>query len=289
MPRRASAQRTLRGHPHGAYLPANLNHRRAWNLAFRLLLGRAYLTGAAAVHAITAIEGAALERYGRPRRLAVIPNPIDPQPPLTSDERATARQSLGLAPDDLLLLFLGRLDVWGKGLDVLIQGFGRALAAAGGSRLHLMLVGPREPGPVVEALIAPTARGAVTVSPPAFGADKRRLLAAADAFITLTRWDVMPTAVLDALALGLSVLVSEEAGFGDFVRHHDAGQVVSHAPAAIADLIGSLDQSELARKREAIREAAEHEFSPERVAGAMEALYREAQAPIKAAAPVQRP
>jgi glycosyltransferase involved in cell wall biosynthesis len=233
---------------------------------------------------INPTEAAAVASYAAPRRVTTIPHPLDLQPEVTAAERREARQRLALAEDELLLLYLGRIDIYGKGLDVLLEGYRLALLGGTARRLRLLLVGPAEPGPSVASLVAPEISSAVEVRGPVFGAEKRSLLAAADVFVTLSRWDVMPTAVLDALAMGLPLLVSEETGYGDFVRRHQAGRVVGIEPAAIAGAVAGLEVAP-ASQRTAIRAAAEAEFSPARLGRDFEALYESVLTPAEATGP----
>ena len=223
--------------PHGAYHPRALQRSRWRKLAYRYLLDQRYLNDAAFVHALTDEEARIVREYARPRRVEVIANPVEPVDPITQAERVKARHSLGLSDDDLVPVYIGRLDPEQKGLDLLIE----AVRDLSGRRpVHLLLAGPPTGQPIADH-IRPGDR--VTVIPPAFGDDKRKLLAAADLFASPSRWEGQPAAVLEAMAHGVPVLVSAAAGLTQFVQDHDAGILTDTTPAAIAAALEKLASS----------------------------------------------
>jgi glycosyltransferase involved in cell wall biosynthesis len=260
--------------PHGAQLPEEMAQKNVLRrTAFRLLLDRRFLRQAAFVHAVCETERQAIGAYAPDARVEVIPHPVRPSPPVLDPERRAARRQLGLGEDDVCLLFLGRLLVQCKGLDLLVGGF--ALAARDTPRLRLVIAGPESGG--ARLRVPEAVRTLVTRFGPAFGAEKRRLLAAADAFATLSRWDTMPTAVMEALAAGLPVLVTEATGLAAFVREAGAGSVVAPAYREVAEAIAALRPPAEGERRR-IAAAAREAFDPARAAARMLSLYERALA-----------
>jgi glycosyltransferase involved in cell wall biosynthesis len=261
--------------PHGSYLIQAQRLRTQRNFIFRLLLGRPFIRGAAFVHTLTSEEAAAIERYAGPVPMRRIPNALKPALAYDVEARRRTRAALGLGDDVLLVAFLGRLDIRGKGLDVLVEGFRQACVLAPERRIVLSLYGT---GLVkrVEALVPPEVSDRVSVQPAILGDEKAALLSAADVFVTLSRWDVMPTALMDALSAGLPIIVTEATGMDEFVRAHDAGRVVDLDPADVARAIASYDARALLPGREERARVAEREFSANRVARAFVRLYEDA-------------
>jgi glycosyltransferase involved in cell wall biosynthesis len=264
--------------PHGALMGTIRKPSRLRTLAFRLFIARPFLSEAAVVQAITAGESAGLEHYVARGKIVVVPNALEPATPVGDEEREEARRSLGLHGKDTVVLYLGRLDAEGKGLDLLVEGARRVLVDDPGRRLRLLLVGPRWPWSPMEPLLDEGLAGLVSVHPPVFGADKRAFLAAADAFAIPSRADCLPTAALEALAVGLPLIVSEETGFVDFVRRNQAGAVVSLSADAVASALRSFRPEAYSPRREAIRRAAMAEFDGYQIASRLVTLYEEAAA-----------
>jgi glycosyltransferase involved in cell wall biosynthesis len=264
---------------HGAYMPLFLASRRLWNHAFRLLIGRHHLRSAAFVHAITEPERAADARYAPGARLRVIPNSLDETIGFDAAARAATRSRLGLGPDDLLVLYMGRYDIEGKGLDDLIASFTQASRRTP-RRLALVLHGgPERDRRALERMVPADLRDRVAISGPVLGDERTAVLSAADLFATLSRGDVMPTAVLDALSHGLPLLVTEQTGYGDFVMASGQGRVVSHEQAEVAEAMLSFQPRNEPAAREATRAAALFSFEPLAIADRFVELYREALAP----------
>lgn len=173
--------------------------------------------------------------------------------------------------ENLRFLYIGRLDIFHKGLDLLISAaadcgeelrshgcsvhlFGPDLDGVHG-RLH-DLISANGVGDLIEV------HGAVT------GAEKQRELLSADCFVQASRFEGMPLGVLEALGYGLPCIVSDGTCMDDFIREHDAGWTCA---ASAESLAAALRQA--VRERERLGEKSKHaavwsrrEFSWETVA-----------------------
>src|SRR5919108_5431892 len=106
--------------PHSGYDPVSLQRSRWAKLAYRTVFERRMLERAALLVALTDAELYALRRFGATAPAEVIPNGVEPSP---GDLDADAfRRELALPGDAPLAVFVGRLDVHRKGLDVLVRG-----------------------------------------------------------------------------------------------------------------------------------------------------------------------
>ena len=101
-------------------------------------------------------------------------------------------------------MFVGRLDVHRKGLDVLVRGFSEAPG------WHLALVGPRfRDVERLERMIADLRLGdRVHLVGERHGRSLRESVRAADLFVLMSRWEGLPMVLLEALALGRPAVVS---------------------------------------------------------------------------------
>ena len=101
------------------------------------------------VHAATAlIIGASRERervataYGLPsERVEVIANPVEIPPPMTALSRIRARRDLQLDPAVAVVVWYGRVDIYTKGLDVLVDAWRLCCEERPHMALQLLLVG----------------------------------------------------------------------------------------------------------------------------------------------------
>ncbi|MGH7540362.1 MAG: glycosyltransferase, partial [Gemmatimonadota bacterium] len=110
--------------PHSGYAPVSLERRRGAKLLYRALFERRMLERAAALTVLTDVEAADLRAFGATRPPFVIPNGVDPAPGDVSPD--VFREELGIGRDIHLAVFVGRLDVHRKGLDVLVHGIAEA-------------------------------------------------------------------------------------------------------------------------------------------------------------------
>ena len=130
--------------------------------------------------------------------------------------------------------FCGRYVIEHKGLDLLLGGF--AEYRRGGGKGTLELVGL---GPAREQLAAMADSLAVgkycQIGGPLFGEDKKRVLQTWDFFVTPSRYDVFPTASLEAARLGLPLIASKSTGFADHIVDSLSGFVIEElSPHAVA-------------------------------------------------------
>jgi glycosyltransferase involved in cell wall biosynthesis len=216
--------------PHGGYAPASLARSARRKTAYKYLLERPMLRRAALRVALTDVEARDLDAFGAGRPVAVIPNGVIPAP--RDLDGAAFRRELGLGPTDRLLLFVGRLDILHKGLDVLLDG------VAGAPAWRLAVVGPDVRGGRAWLLARAEALGMLSrlaVVGPRQGRALHEAFAAADCFALTSRWEGLPIALLEALAHGVPAVVSPavdrlvgvaQAGAGWSVRESELGSAL---------------------------------------------------------------
>ena len=82
--------------------------------------------------------------------------------------------------------------------------------------------------------------------------DVARLLHAGDVFVLPTLYDPMPNAALEAIACGLPVVTTPDAGIGDVVIEHGAGCLSGRGAEALSCAIEETFADLEARRRAAI-------------------------------------
>ena len=157
-----------------------------------------------------------------PEKLHLIYNGVDLEyfhPRHRESLRAAARAELGVAEGEVLFLFVGS-GFARKGLDAAI----RALAAAGDASVRLAAAGRDRDAPRFAALASASGLGGRVRL---FGGreDVRPLYAAADCFILPTRYDPFPNTALEALAMGVPVIVGRRSGAAEAVQEGKSGWI----------------------------------------------------------------
>ena len=143
------------------------------------------------------------------------------------------RESLGVGPDDLLLMYAGRL-ANEKNLEMLMQAW-QKLAAA--DNCHLLLIGD---GPLRGRLEAARVPGALFTGY-RYGEELAGLYASCDLFVFPSLSETFGNVVLEAMASGLPVVAFDVQGPKDIVRDGLTGRLVHDInAAALAKEVGKL-------------------------------------------------
>jgi len=218
-----------------------------------------------------------------PTKISIIPCGFDPTE-FWQIDKISARETLGLDPEEPLILQLGRL-VPRKGVDTVIRGFGH-LVKQHHISARLLIVGgeSEEPDPQLTPEIArlsaiATAEG-VTEKVTFVGRRCRNLLkyyySAADVFVTTPWYEPFGITPLEAMACGTPVIGSKVGGVKFTVKDGETGYLVpANEPAAIAERIAYLYQNPQTRDRfsQQAMQHAKAQFTWQQVASRVAALY----------------
>lgn len=155
-------------------------------------------------------------------KLHVIYNGVDLEhfhPNQRAALRMSARSRFGCGPEDTLFAFVGS-GFARKGLESAID----ALAATGRNDFRLLVVGHDRSSAKYERQAE---RIGVAGRVKFLGGQEevRPVYAAADCFILPTRYDPFPNTALEALAMGLPVIVSDQCGAAELVRPGQNGWI----------------------------------------------------------------
>ncbi|MDP9403708.1 MAG: glycosyltransferase family 4 protein [Actinomycetota bacterium] len=181
--------------------------------------------------------------YGAsPHRVAAIPNPIDTER-WAPRERGAARRALGLPSHARIAAWHGRVDVARKGLDVLVESWGRVCGDRPGADHRLLLLGTGPDSPDLRRRLAASgAPGVHWCDEYVLGGEEVRLrLAAADVFVLPSRHEGFAVAPLEAMASGRPVVAAAAPGVAQLLGHGDAGLIVPCGDVeALAGALGRL-------------------------------------------------
>lgn len=217
----------------GVFDPARLRFR-AWKKSLYLrLVERPIMRRATGLIALTEEEIASFRAFGLTTPVHLVPNGIDVTRFRRKSEAASLA-SLEISDDQQVILFLGRIHET-KGPDVLVDAFVRL--AEQHPKAVLVLAGHDEQG-LLSALRAKIdaaglghrlrCPGMVT------GEMKLDLLARADLFVLPSIGEGLSMAILEALASGTPVVISQECNL-PVVERAAAGAVVNRDAAAVAE------------------------------------------------------
>ncbi len=139
--------------------------------------------------------------------------------------------------------FCGRLDIYYKGLDLLIDGF--AAYHKKGGKGELWLIGDGPDRPILEEQVKTlNLSDHVTFMGARYGKDKLNRIANMDLFCHTSRSEGSPTAVLEAAALKRPLLVSTATNVGELVEKRKCGiHLKKNDSNTIAHALLNFDQS----------------------------------------------
>lgn len=201
--------------------------RKPWlKLPYKHLLERPYLNRAAFVHSVG--DQGEIEYYGVKVPIVEALNGIDPETLPEDFDRDALVRAVPRFKGRFTCVFVGRLDIEQKGLDLLIP----AVANLGGdaSKVGIVLVGPewKGSGGRIKTMIEQYGvEDSFHVNGPAYGNEKYDLLMSADGFIYPSRWEGLPFAVVEAMAVGQLCLVTPASDPAGLLAKNDAGVVFS--------------------------------------------------------------
>ncbi len=130
--------------------------------------------------------------------------------------------------DGMNLTFIGRLNMFYKGLDVLIETIRANKENLKQKNIHIEIYGPEDGDDAKEIrrrIINYDIGDVVILHGPVFGEEKLKALHKADLFIQPSRSEGMPMGILEAMAYGVPVIVSPGTGFAELVDRNRCGFV----------------------------------------------------------------
>lgn len=199
--------------------------RKKW---FFRLLDKGLVKGSKFMHFIGLSEFDAFELKVKGHRKALIPNGMDLSE--VDFDYQNKKES-----NEFVFGFCGRMKRNVKGLDLMLSGFRKFLDHEK-VNAKLWFLGNGDERAEVEQIVKDlNLDDDVKFWGGQFGGDKFNLLANMDVFLHTSRYEGMPTAVLEAAALGLPSLVSKETNVGAYLEDYKCGYLMpDNTPDEIA-------------------------------------------------------
>jgi glycosyltransferase involved in cell wall biosynthesis len=212
-----------------------------------------------------------------PSRIDVIPRGRDAEAlgRRNPERRTKVRARLGLAPDDVMLLSVGRHE-YQKGIDLVIGALPAVRAKHATAKLF---VAGREGNATTLLHTTAQAEGvADDVRFLGYRADVPDLLCAADVFVLPSRWEGSPGSVIEAMALEVPIVASDIPAVREVAGSGDTALLAppEDANALGEAIVAALDDPGSRTRVQAARERFLDSFTADRVARQMIALYERA-------------
>jgi glycosyltransferase involved in cell wall biosynthesis len=243
--------------PHDPYSPELFGTRAAAKRIYWRLFEAPFLRRTRAIHVLAPSHIAYLRSLGIPTPCFVVPNGLDADW-LESASRDESDRPRPQAHDDaeLLLVFLGRWDVYNKGLDLLLRALAQDQVVRSTSKL--LIAGRAKDGErhQLQRLIS-SLRLEERVSLLGYLEDRQQLVRSADALILPSRFDGFGQVVLEAIAAGTPAIVSSKAGASEFLGPEHGVVVVEPTVSELVQGIRTLTTS-LARLRTSARSSGDY-------------------------------
>lgn len=124
-------------------------------------------------------------------------------------------------------VFIGRYNVWQKGLDIFAEAVSIAKADLKAADIRFVLYGPESPSGSAKDALALVEKfdiaELVEVKGAVFDKEKEYVLKNADFFFHTSRFEGMPMSVLEALSYGLPCLVTQGSNLREVIEENCAG------------------------------------------------------------------
>lgn len=228
-----------------------------WSMAQRSLIKKAQLSlitrrninGAAFIHATSRMEAGEIAEMNFTSVCKVLPHGLD-LPPAIDDARTALRAELRLPQDRMIVVFMSRFHEK-KGIELLLQ----ACAEIQDQPFDLVLAGTGDDCYVESLKQRIAALRLTNIHWHGFAINERkwRLLQGADLFVLPSHSENFGIAVLEAVACGLPVIVSDQVALADEVVANRLGRAVpvevKALARAISELLNSPDERTAIRAR----------------------------------------
>ncbi len=234
--------------PHGSLDPFLYRRHRARKAAVELLFVNRMLRNATAIHYATEEEASLARPYTFGTPGIVVPLGVDADNYGRLPPAGTFRARHPEIGERRILLFFGRIN-FKKGLDILAKAFGRVARTR--DDVHLVIAGPDHglKKKVVQWLRAEGALERSTFTGMLLGEDKLAALRDAEIFVLPSYTENFGIAVVEAMACGLPVLISDKVNIWREVAAAGAGRVAPCDGDRFADLmLDLLDDPDTVRR-----------------------------------------
>ncbi|MBT3485055.1 MAG: glycosyltransferase [Desulfobacula sp.] len=238
--------------PHSA-LSHQALQRRSWRKKFYIkLFEKSHLIRSARVQALADNEALDIKKLAYESSITIIPNGID------LPKKSATKEKIYYQTDPPIFGYVGRIEQYQKGLDILLEGFVIYRNNKGIGRL--VIVGN---GPDMEWMKKKIKyfglEQSVSVTGPLFNKDLQDIRDTITTVVHPSRWEGIAMALLESFAMGIPAIVSYGTNLADIVSQYNAGWGIPNCDvqglaealklAQVASTEGTINQFSLSAKK----------------------------------------
>lgn len=243
---------------------------------FDLFFGYKILRDASKVIALTKTEAEQYKKMGVDEdKIEIVPNGIDLSEYENLPKREEFRKRYSIGDDEKIILYLGRIHKI-KGIDLLVKAFADLTKDL--DDIRLAIVGPDDGFlSALKMQIEDLKIGnRILLTGPLYGRDKLKAYVGADVYVLPSIYEIFGITVLEALACGTPVIVTDRCGIADTVNDK-VGYVVEYDKDQLRDVISKVLSDEELRRRfgEEGRRLVREEFGWDKGVRKVEEIYED--------------
>jgi len=185
---------------------------------YDVLFGYRLLRDAAKVIALSWMEAEQYKGIGVPEeKIEVVPNGIDLSEYTNLPPKGWFKKKFGIDEDEKMVLYLGRIHKI-KGIDILVKAFADVVGKL--ECVKLVVVGPDDGflGELESLIKALRIEKNVLLLGPLYGRDKLEAYVDADVYVLPSRYETFPMSVLEAVACGTPIILTEKCGIAEYLK-----------------------------------------------------------------------
>jgi glycosyltransferase involved in cell wall biosynthesis len=200
------------------------------------VFGYRILKNASKVIALSRVEAEQYMAMGVPdEKIAIIPNGIDLSEYAVLPSKGVFRKKFGI-DDEKIVLYLGRIHRI-KGVDVLVRAFANIVEKLDDAKL--VVAGPDDGylGELESLIKALKIEDKVLISGPLYGRDKLEAYVDADVYVLPSRYEIFGMTVLESVACGTPVILTEDCGIAEYFRDKTGLVVKTDSPSNLQEAL----------------------------------------------------
>lgn len=248
--------------PHGAYNTIAMKRSGFIKKIYFKLFESKLVQYAHKIHCIGQSEVQGLNKIFQNEKSILIPYGFD----------FTINESVKNQDEEFIVGYMGRLDVYTKGLDLILVAFKKFQEKYADSQLWI--IGSGDGKEWIEKYIQQNQLKNITLWGQKFGEEKNDLIKKMSVFLHPSRNEGLPTAVLEVASFGIPSIVSYATNLGDYIQKYDAGiSIPNESSAAIFSALERIKSNTKTDYKSNSIQLLEQEFSWKKLIPEFDKLY----------------